>query len=98
MKIAWTHRARARLWQIHAYIARDQPRNADAVVERVIYRVAQLGEHPFSGRVVAAYERNDLREIIESPYRIVYLVRVDRIEVVTVRDTRRLLPRNPAEL
>ena len=43
--------------------------------------------------MVEKYQRGDLREVIESPYRIVYLILPDRIDIVTVRDTRRLLPR-----
>ncbi|HRQ63577.1 MAG TPA: type II toxin-antitoxin system RelE/ParE family toxin [Xanthomonadaceae bacterium] len=93
MKVVWTDRAKARLRQIHAYIAKDQPTNADRVVDRLTRRVAQLAEHPHSGRVVVVYRRDDLRELIESPYRVVYLVRADRIDIVTVRDTRRRLPR-----
>ena len=53
----------------------------------------QLAEQPRSGRVVEKYQREDLRELIESPYRIVYLIVIDRIDIVTVRDTRRVLPR-----
>ncbi len=93
MRVVWTDRAKARLRQIHAYIAKDQPINADRVVDRLTRRVAQLAEHPDSGRVVAVYQRDDLRELIESPYQIVYLVRADRIDIVTVRDSRRRLPR-----
>ena len=93
MRVVWTARAKARLHQIHAQIAQDQPINADRVIDRLTRRVAQLSEHPHSGRVVAMYQREDLRELIESPYRIVYLVLTDRIDILTVRDSRRHLPR-----
>lgn len=93
MKVAWTHRARARLRQIHRHIANDQPANADRVVDRLTRRVEQLIEHPHSGRVVEGFLREDLRELIEAPYRIIYLVGRDRIDILTVRDTRRVLPR-----
>lgn len=98
MRVVWTGRAKARLRQIHAYIAQDQPLNADRVVDRLTHRVAQLAEHPRSGRIVEKYRRDDLRELIEAPYRIVYLVLPDRIDIVTVRDTRRVLPRHPRDL
>lgn len=45
-----------------------------------------------SGRIIEKYQREDLRELIEPPYRIVYLIVADRIDIVTVRDTRCVLP------
>lgn len=98
MRVVWTHRAKARLRQIHRYIARDQPLNADRVVDRLTRRVAQLAEHPRSGRVVENFQREDLRELIEAPYRIIYLVLAERIDILTVRDTRRVLPRRLDDL
>ena len=93
MRVVWTDRAKARLRQIHTHIAQDQPINAERMVDRVTRRVAQLAEHPRSGRMVDEYQREDLRELIEAPYRIVCLILPDRIDIVTVRDTRRVLPR-----
>ncbi|MDQ2070769.1 type II toxin-antitoxin system RelE/ParE family toxin [Natronospira bacteriovora] len=99
MRLVWTARARARLRQIHGYIAReDHPLNAERVVERITRRVEPLLEHPRLGRVVERYQREDIRELIESPYRIIYLIADDRIDILTVRDTRRLLPRRLDEL
>jgi plasmid stabilization system protein ParE len=93
VRVVWTDRARARLRQIHSHIAKDQTLNADRLVDRLTQRVVQLIDHPMSGRVVERYQREDLRELIEAPYRIVYLILPDRIVVLTVRDTRRVLPR-----
>ena len=45
-----------------------------------------------SGRIVPEYRRQDLREVLQGNYRIVYLVRKDAIEVVTVFEGHRLLP------
>jgi plasmid stabilization system protein ParE len=93
MKVVWTDRAKARLRQVHAYIARDQPMNADSAVDRLTQRVGQPAEHPRSGRVVKKYPRDDLRELIEAPYRIIYLILADRIDILMVRDSRRVLSR-----
>jgi toxin ParE1/3/4 len=98
MRVVWTDRAKARLRQIHTYIAQDQPLNADRVADRLTRRVAQLAEHPRSGRVVEKYQRDDLRELIDAPYRIIYLILAERIDIVTVRDSRRVLPRRPTDL
>ncbi|KAF1720650.1 type II toxin-antitoxin system RelE/ParE family toxin [Pseudoxanthomonas wuyuanensis] len=98
MRIVWTDRAKARLHQIHTYIAQDQPLNADRVVDRLTQRVVQLIEHPRSGRMVEKYQRDELRELTEAPYRIIYLILPERIDIVTVRDSRRVLPRRLTDL
>ena len=95
MKVVWTERALARLHQIHRHIARDQPVNAGRVIDRLTRRVEQLVAHPLSGRALDSFQRSDLRELIEPPYRVVYVIFPDRIAILTVRDTRRVLPRNP---
>lgn len=64
------------------------------MVDRLTQRVGQLAEQPRSGRVLAMFKRDDLRELIEPPYRVVYLILPDGIAIVTVRDTRRVLPRS----
>lgn len=98
MKVVWTARARARLRQIYNYIAQDQPLNAERVVDRITLRAEQLSGQPRSGRMVDDYQREDIRELIERPYRLIYLIHSDRIEILTVRDTRRVLPRRLDEL
>jgi toxin ParE1/3/4 len=98
MRVAWTDRGKARLRQIRAYIAKDQPLNAERFVDRLTRRVEQLVEHPRSGKIVEQYQRDDLRELIESSYRIIYLILEDRIDILTVRDSRRVLPRRLDDL
>ena len=98
MRVVWTDRAKARLRQIRAYVAKDQPQNADRLVDLLTRRVVQLADQPRSGRVVEKYQREDLRELIEPPYRIVYLIVIERIDIITVRDTRRVLPRRLDDL
>ena len=93
MKVVWTDRAKARLRQIHRHIARDQVVNADLMVDRLTRRTDQLIEHPRSGRVLPSFQREDVRELVEAPYRLVYLILADRIVILSVRDTRRVLPR-----
>lgn len=67
-------------------------------MDRLTRRVAQLVDHPRSGPVIERYRREGLRELLEPPYRIVYLILADRIDIVTLRDTRRVLPRRLEDL
>jgi toxin ParE1/3/4 len=84
MKVEWTATARGHLDAIHAYIAADSPTYALRLVDRLTRRSRQIAEAPFSGRKVPEYDRDDVREMIEGPYRIVYLVKPDGIDVLAV--------------
>ena len=92
MKVFWTDRAKARLRLIHDYIAQDAPLVAPKVVQRLIERSRQIETAPYSGRKVPEYQRDDLREVLERPYRIIYRVLPDQIDVITVMHYRQLLP------
>ena len=46
---------------------------------------------PLMGRKVPEIGREDVREVIMGGYRLVYRVRVDAIEILTVFDGHRLL-------
>src|SRR4030066_312881 len=98
MKVHWTHRAKYRLRLIHDYIAQHAPHIAPQVVQRLIQRSQDIGSAPYSGRQVPEYQREDLREILERPYRILYCIRPDRIDVITVMHYRQLLPGDHAKL
>lgn len=45
-----------------------------------------------SGRLVPEYDRDDVRELIERPYRIIYRIQRDQIEVLAVIHGAQLLP------
>ena len=58
----------------------------------------QLNELPNSGRKVPEYQRNDVREILERPYRIIYKIKSDQIDVLTVMHYRQILPVDVSQL
>jgi len=86
VKVLWTDAAVAQLEAIHDYFAQTSPGYARRVVDRLTKRSAQISAFPFSGRMVPEYELNEVREVIEGSYRIVYLVKEDegQIEVLAV--------------
>ena len=83
-RIVWAPQAVEDVEAIRAYVARDSPRYADLVVERIVAAVALLESSPRSGRVVPEVSDESLREVIHGNYRIVYRVRHDIIEIATV--------------
>jgi plasmid stabilization system protein ParE len=92
MKVNWTQKGRQRLQQLYDYISTDQPDNALNYVDKITRRVELLAMQPRSGKVVEKYLRDDIREIYEGDYRIIYRILVERIDILTVRHSSRLLP------
>ena len=91
MRILWTRQARNDLREIRAFIARDAPRTAVAFVAKVRNSVERLRDFPYSGQVVPEIGREEIREVFHGPYRIIHRVREDRVEILTVFHSSRLL-------
>ena len=72
MRLSWTHRAKDDLLSIGRFIARDHPATARAFVAKLQARARRAAKYPRSGRVVPELRREDVREVIQGNYRIVY--------------------------
>jgi len=92
IKLRWTTQAVEDLEAIRNFIANDSAAYADLAVARLLEAVERLEHFPRSGRIVPELSDPQLREIIESPYRIVYRVRDEAVEVLTVFRASRLMP------
>ena len=88
----WSPRSIHDLESIHEHIAQDSPLYATLVVQRLVRAPERLLDFPESGRVVPERGQSELREVIVRPYRMVYRVRSDSIEIVTVFHASRLFP------
>ena len=84
MKVHWTETAEDHLDAIYAYIARDSPEYALRMVDRLTRRSQQIAGFPLAGRKVPEYEMEQIREVIEGPYRIIYHIKPDQIDVLAV--------------
>lgn len=80
MKVHWTDTAEGHLDGLYAYIAQDSPEVAKRMVDQLTRRSQQIAEFPFSGRRVPEYHIDQIREVIEGPYRIIYHIKPDQIE------------------
>ena len=92
MKVYWTLNAIKHLTNIYEYIALNSPTYARIMVDRITQRSEQISTQPFSGRKVPEYEAEDIRELIEKPYRIIYRLKQDQIDVLAVIHGAQLLP------
>ena len=92
IKLRWTTQAVEDLEAIRNFIANDSAAYADLAVARLLEAVERLEHFPRSGRIVPELSDPQLREIIESPYRIVYRVHNETVEILTVFRASRLIP------
>ena len=92
MTVRWTNSAIAHLVAIHELIARDSPRYASRMVDRITARTRQIGSFPLSGQTVPEYRDPAIREVIEGPYRVIYEDSDNDIRVLAVIHGARLLP------
>ncbi|MBW1851573.1 MAG: type II toxin-antitoxin system RelE/ParE family toxin [Deltaproteobacteria bacterium] len=92
MKVYWTLNAIKHLTNIYEYIALNSPAYAKRMVDRITRRSEQISTHPLSGRKVPEYETEDIRELIEKPYRIIYRVKQGQIDVLAVIHGAQLVP------
>ncbi len=84
MKVQWTETAEAHLNGIFAYIAQDSKTYALRTVDRITRRSQQIGAFPLSGRRVPEYDMDQIREVFSGPYRIIYHIKADQVDVIAV--------------
>ena len=94
MKVHWTNNAISHLVDIYEYIAHDSTIYARRKIDLITRRSEQIASFPMSGRSVPEYEADDIREIIENPYRIIYRIKPDQVDVLAVIHCAQLLPKN----
>lgn len=82
--IIWSPQAIRDVESIRSFIAQDSPAYADLVATRIVAAVERLQLFPESGRLVPERDNPALREVVSQPYRVVYRIRGDVVEVATV--------------
>ena len=95
-EVRWTPQAADDLESITEFISQDSPHYARLFATDVVEAVEQVASFPNLGRIVP--ERNDplIREILLGSYRIVYRLRAELVELLTIHHGARLL--DPSKL
>jgi toxin ParE1/3/4 len=83
VEIVWSAVARARLQEIHAYVAMDKPEAAERLAMRIVAVVEALRTHPYLGRAGAEPGTREL-VIGGTPYIVIYRVRGKRVTILTI--------------
>jgi addiction module RelE/StbE family toxin len=92
VNVHWTDNAVDHLANIYEHIHLNSPTYAKQIVDKITRRTVQISDQPLSGRMVPEYQTEDIRELIEKPYRIIYRIKADQIDVLAVIHAARLIP------
>lgn len=91
MRVFWTDLAEAQLRAIQATLAETSPQYANRTVDRITARTQQLSAFPKSGSVLQAAAPLEIRMLVEQPYRILYIVGADHVDILGVVHASRAL-------
>lgn len=90
VQIRWTFQAKDDLKTIGEYIKLDSIRYAKLQVIKLKTRTHILNTHPYAGRVVPEIESEEIRELIEGNYRIIYkVVSSSNVDILTIHHSAR---------
>jgi toxin ParE1/3/4 len=85
MKVVWSDEAVYALITLEIRLAeRYSAAKAAEVVDALVRRVDRLQDHPQLGRAVPEYGHPQLRELVDNWNRVLYRLRPDAIEIVTI--------------
>ncbi len=97
MKIFWTPLATERLESIFDYISKEDSTAAYKMIDKIFKKVESLAKYPERGRKVPETNREDIREIFENSFRIIYRVGPKRIYILSIRNFKQLLAEKDLE-
>jgi toxin ParE1/3/4 len=86
MKIFWSPLAMDRLEDIFEYISNKHNVAAQMQITKIFKRVETLTKYPERGRKVPEANREEIREVFEGQYRIIYRFDTKKVFVLTIRE------------
>ncbi len=85
VRVIWSKPATEDLRAIFEYHDHYSTHQAKLVLDRIMTASEQLEVFPRSGRMIAHFRRDNLREILVHRYRIIYYIRNDEeVEIIAV--------------
>ena len=82
--VRWTAQAQNDLEAACRYIARYSDTYAESLRLRILSRVADLTSSPRMGRKVPEIDCDDLRELVVHPFRVMYRIVGENVEILRV--------------
>lgn len=88
MSVFWSATAVDQLRTLMAEQERESPLLAQRLAQRLTLRSAKIGESPKASSVNPEFKADEVREVIDGPYRLVFLHHDDRVDVLAVLKSR----------
>lgn len=92
MKVVWTPEAKAQLETVLRHVGREDFEAAMNWSAKLQAALANLAEFPESGRIHPDYGDEFVREIIVGHYRVAYLSKPGRLEILSIWHGARRVP------
>jgi addiction module RelE/StbE family toxin len=90
VRINWTLQAKSDLKSIAVYISNDSKRYAKLQVVKIRTKTNILKSHVKIGKIVSEIDNQNIRELIEGNYRIIYkIVSEKQIDILTIHHSAR---------
>lgn len=92
LHVRWLEPASLDLIEIVLFVRKDQPSAARKLAREFAQAASTLSRNPRAGRTVPELQEqgiSDYREIVVSPYRLIYAVRTHSVDVLAVIDGKR---------
>ncbi len=94
MKVRWTRESLIRLREVNSYISKDNPQAAEKFLDKIINLAESIKENPEKGRIVPEITISNIRELLYKNYRIVYIIKKESIDILTVFEGHKLLEKD----
>ena len=91
-KVVWANVAECDLKDIIEYISIDSPQNALKILKKIKQKASELYTLPERGRIVPELQDQGIlqyREIVITPWRLIYRITERKIFVLSLIDSRR---------
>ena len=98
VQINWTFQSKDDIKAIAEYIKLDSVRYAKLQIIKIKTRTQILKSFPLTGRIVPEIESEQMRELFEGNYRIIYkVISETRIDILTIHHSARDLSKRSIE-
>ena len=81
--------------EIFNFISRQSIQNAEKLISTIKTEILILEKYPEIGQVVKEINDPDFREIQIYKYRIIYYLQDEKVSIITIHQSSRLLKNNP---
>jgi len=98
MEVIFTDQFLDRVEECTDYIALDHVPTAIKWARGVFEQCQKLSSQPETGRIDPEFRRPEIREVIHGNYRLVYELKPNQIDMLTIWHTRQMLPDDPLKV